>query len=74
MRKIKKVSVLSDSEDEVIVINDKKDSTQSKASKKNESEKPRTAIAPNELFGKKPITRIEETKVSRKLQKVVNII
>lgn len=73
MRKTKKVSVLSDSEDEVIK-DDEKDSTQSKASKKKESEKPRTAIAPNELFGKKPITRIEETKVSRKLQKVVNII
>lgn len=73
MRKTKKVSVLSDSEDDVSVEDDKKDSRQCKASKKNESEKPRTVISPGELFSKKPITRIE-AKVNRKLQKIVNII
>ena len=69
-----KKAILSDSEDEVFVINDEKDSKQSKTSKKNENEKPRKAIPPNELFGKKPITRVEETRVNQKLQKVVNII
>lgn len=49
---------------------DEKDSKQFKASKKNESEKPRKAIPSNELFGKKPITRVEETTVNRKLQKL----
>ncbi|XP_012231846.1 replication factor C subunit 1 [Linepithema humile] len=67
VRKTKKVSALSDSEDEVIILDNKKES---KASKKNVNEKPRKEIAPGELFGKKPITRVEETKVSRKLHKV----
>lgn len=71
VRKKKKVSVLSDSEDDTIV-EDKKDSKPSNASKKNKCEKP--AIPLGELFGKRPITRIEGTKVSQKLQKVVNII
>lgn len=74
VRKKKKVSVLSDSEDDAIMEDDKKVSKQSKTIKKNESEKPRKAISPSELFGKRPITRIEETKVRQKLQKVVNVV
>ncbi|XP_012535848.1 replication factor C subunit 1 [Monomorium pharaonis] len=69
VRKTKKSSILSDSEDEAFVKDDKKNSRQSKASK-NESEKPREAMLPGELFGKKPIMRVEETKVNQKLQKM----
>lgn len=72
VQKTKKASILSDSEDEV--IDSKKDVKKSKTSKKNVNEKPRKEIAPGELFGKKPITRVEETKVSRKLRKLVNIV
>ncbi|XP_020279206.1 replication factor C subunit 1 isoform X2 [Pseudomyrmex gracilis] len=62
-RKTKKTSVLLDSEDEEVVVEyDKKNSKQSKASKKNENEKSRIAISPGDLFKKKPITRIEESK------------
>lgn len=56
-------------------MKDKKESFQnSKEIKKNKREKPRIAIPSSELFGKKPITRVEETKVSQKLLKVVNIV
>lgn len=61
VQKTKKTSILSDSEDDV--------ECDKKASKKNESEKCKV-IPANELFGKKPITRIEETKVYKKLQVV----
>jgi len=57
-----------------MVVDEKKNSRRSKASEKNKSEKPRKAILSDELFGKKPITRIEETKVNRKLHKLVSII
>lgn len=73
-KKSTKVSVLSDSDDDIIVKNSKKDFIKSEASKKNESEKPRKAISSGELFGKRPITRVEETKVRQKLQKLVNIV
>lgn len=74
VRKKKQVFALSDSEDDVIKEDDKKDSKQSMASEKNESKKPRKEISPSKLFDKRPITRIEETKVSRNLQKVVSIL
>lgn len=67
-KKPTKVSVLSDSDDD-IVENNKKDFTKTGANKKNESEKPREIISSSELFGKRPITRVEETKVRQKLQK-----
>lgn len=71
-RKIKK-TVLSDSEDEEIIVKcDEKTSKQSKASEKNRNEKSRIAISPGELFKKKPITRIEESKM-KKLQQIVSI-
>jgi len=73
-KKATKVSVLSDSDDDIIVENSKEDFTKSRANKKNESNKPRKEISSSELFGKKPIMRIEETKVNQKLQKLVNII
>ncbi|XP_011631850.1 replication factor C subunit 1, partial [Pogonomyrmex barbatus] len=69
IRKTKKVSALSDSDDDVIIKNDK-DSNYSKTSNKSKSEKLRKEISFNELFEKKPISRIEETKVNRKLQKM----
>ncbi|CAL1677655.1 unnamed protein product [Lasius platythorax] len=69
-KKSTKVSVLSDSDDDIIVENSKKDFIKPEASKKNESEKPRKAIFSGELFGKRPITRVEETKVRQKLQKL----
>lgn len=69
-----KVSVLSDSDDDIIEKNNKKNFTKSEANKKNESEKPSETISFGELFGKKPIMRVEEEKVSQKLQKLVNII
>ncbi|TGZ37704.1 Uncharacterized protein DBV15_02952 [Temnothorax longispinosus] len=69
VRKTKKVSVLSDSEDDTTIVEIVTKNSQSK-SKKNESQKPCTEVSLSEVFGKKPITRVEETKVSRKLQKV----
>ncbi|XP_011267537.2 replication factor C subunit 1 isoform X2 [Camponotus floridanus] len=69
-KKATKVSVLSDSDDDVIVINSKEDFTKSRANKKNEIKKPRKEISSSELFGKKPIMRIEEAKVNKKLQKL----
>lgn len=54
--------------------NGRKDSKQSKVTKKNANEKPHKVISPGDLFGKKPVMRVEETKASRKLQKVVNIL
>lgn len=73
-KKATKVSVFSDSDDDIIVENSKEDFTKSRANKKNESKKPRKEISSSELFGKKPIMRIEETKVNQKLQKLVDII
>lgn len=73
VRKTKRASALLNSEDEVTAKDDKKDFQQFKASKNNVNKKPREEVAPSELFGRKPITRVEETKVSRKLQKVVTI-
>ncbi|XP_029165981.1 replication factor C subunit 1 isoform X2 [Nylanderia fulva] len=67
-KKPTKVSVLSDSDDDIVEI--KKDFAKTAASKKNESEKPREAISTNELFGKRPVTRVEETKVKQKLLKL----
>lgn len=72
-KKPTKVSVLSDSDDDIVEIN-RKDFTKAGASKKNESEKPREVISSSELFSKRPITRVEETKVRQKLQKLVIII
>ncbi|XP_071562880.1 replication factor C subunit 1 isoform X1 [Temnothorax nylanderi] len=69
VRKTKKVSVLSDSEDDTTIVEIVTKNSQSK-SKKNESQKPCTEVSLSEVFGKKPITRVEETKVSRKLRKV----
>ncbi|XP_011874559.1 PREDICTED: replication factor C subunit 1 isoform X2 [Vollenhovia emeryi] len=69
VRKTKKASILSDSDDDIVVY-DKKDNRQPEASKKNESEKPLAAISADEFFGKKPITRVDDTKVDQKLQKV----
>lgn len=68
-KKPTKVSVLSDSDDDIVEIN-RKDFTKAGASKKNESEKPREVISSSELFSKRPITRVEETKVRQKLQKL----
>lgn len=73
-KKATKISVLSDSEDDIIVENSKEDFKKSRASKKNEIKKPYKEISSSELFGKKPIMRIEEAKVNQKLQKLVNII
>ncbi|KAL0125553.1 hypothetical protein PUN28_004575 [Cardiocondyla obscurior] len=71
VQKKKKVSVLSDSEDEVIFVeNNKPDSKQCETNKKSVIEKPRIEIPSSELFSKKPIARVEETKVNQKLQKV----
>ncbi|RLU25150.1 hypothetical protein DMN91_003242 [Ooceraea biroi] len=70
VQKIKKVSALSDSEDdEEIVRKDQKHSKQSKANKEKENGKQCQEISSSDIFGKKPITRVEETKVSWKLQK-----
>ncbi|KAG5345632.1 RFC1 factor, partial [Acromyrmex heyeri] len=69
--KRKKSSILSDSEDEERVVrDDKKDSSNPTANKKSKSKEPCKAVPVTELFGKKPIMRVEETKVNRKLQKV----
>lgn len=65
---------MSDSDDDIIVENSKKDFTELGAIKKYKIEKPRKEISSSELFGKKPIMRVEETKVRQKLQKLVNII
>ncbi|XP_070166241.1 replication factor C subunit 1 isoform X2 [Polyergus mexicanus] len=59
-KKTTKVSVLSDSDDDTTVKNNKKELTKSETSKKNESE----TISFGELFGKRPIMRVEETKES----------
>ncbi|XP_018342281.1 PREDICTED: replication factor C subunit 1 isoform X1 [Trachymyrmex septentrionalis] len=69
--KRKKSSILSDSEDEErIVRDDKKDSSNPTANKKSKSKESRKAVPFTELFDKKPIMRVEETKMNRKLQKV----
>ncbi|XP_018357397.1 PREDICTED: replication factor C subunit 1 isoform X2 [Trachymyrmex cornetzi] len=69
--KRKKSSILSDSEDEErFVRDDKKDSSDFTANKKSKSKESCKAIPLTELFGKKPIMRVEEAKVNRKLQKV----
>jgi len=74
IRKTKR-AVLSDSEDDAEIIEkNKKCSKLSEASKKKENGKQLQEISPDSIFQKKPIVRIEETKVSRKLQKEVNII
>ncbi|XP_018403558.1 PREDICTED: replication factor C subunit 1 isoform X2 [Cyphomyrmex costatus] len=66
-----KSSILSDSEDEVVILKDnKKESSPSIASKKNKGKDSSKAVPFNELFSKKPITRVEEAKVIQKLQKV----
>lgn len=62
--------ILSDSEDDV---NDKEDSKQSKTSNTNGNKELRKVVSPGDLFGKKPITRVEEAKV-KKLQKIVSIV
>lgn len=72
-KKATKVSVLSDSDDDIVVENSKED-LKSKTNKKNEIKKPRKEISSSELFGKRPIMRVEEPKVNKKLQKLVNII
>ncbi|XP_032689501.1 replication factor C subunit 1 isoform X2 [Odontomachus brunneus] len=65
LQKTKKTSILSDSEDDMII--DKEDPKQSKTNGNKESLK---AVSSNDLFGKKPIIRIEETKVNSKLLKM----
>lgn len=72
--KSKRTVVLSDSEDE-------EKNSKSEASKKNKnspgdinaSKTSRTAISSGELFKKKPITRIEESKMKKLQQKVSTI-
>lgn len=56
------------------MINDKEDCKQSKASKTDESKNSHKPVSSGNLFSKKPVTRIEETKVDRKLHKMVNIL
>jgi len=74
VRKTKR-AVLSDSEDDAeIVKKNKKCSNLSEASKKKENGKQPQEISPDNIFQKKPILRIEEIKMSQKLQKEVNII
>lgn len=51
-----------------------KEDKQSKKNKINESKGSLKAISSSDLFGKKPVTRIEDTKVSSQLLKMVNII
>ncbi|XP_050464112.1 replication factor C subunit 1 isoform X1 [Cataglyphis hispanica] len=69
-KKMTKVSILSDSDDDIIEKNNKNNFTKSEANKKNESEKPSETISFSELFGKRPIMRVEDEKVSQKLQKL----
>ncbi|EFN78410.1 replication factor C subunit 1 [Harpegnathos saltator] len=66
LQKIKKTVILSDSEDDMI-----NDSKQPEANKTNgNKESLKKIVSPSELFSKKPITRVEETKVNKKLQKM----
>ncbi|XP_072757331.1 replication factor C subunit 1 isoform X2 [Anoplolepis gracilipes] len=69
-KKPTKVSALSDSDDDIIVEKSKKDLTKSGENEKKEKEKPRKKISSSELFGKRPIMRVEEAKVRQKLQKL----
>ncbi|KAH0946169.1 hypothetical protein HN011_006968 [Eciton burchellii] len=69
IRKTKR-AILSDSEDDAeIVEKNKKCSKLSEASKKKENGKQPQEISPDSIFQKKPIVRIEETKINRKLRK-----
>lgn len=75
VQKTKKTFILSDSEDDTkIAEKDKQRSVQSKPSRESGNGKERQEISSDNIFGKKPITRIEEAKANRKLQKLVNII
>lgn len=74
VQKTKTISVLSDSEDDTEIIKrDKKHSKGSKASEKKENGKQHQEISSDNIFEKKPLVRIEATKVKQKLQKVVNM-
>lgn len=50
------------------------DSKQSKASKTNINKESFKAVSPGDLFCKKPVSRVEETKVDKKLHKIVSIL
>lgn len=74
VQRTKTISALSDSEDDTENIKkEKKHSKGSKASEKKENGKQRQEISSDNIFEKKPLVRIEETKVRQKLQKAVNM-
>lgn len=70
VQKPKKSSILSESEDDdTEIVKKDKHANRSKASKEPENGKQRQEISSSDIFGKKPIKRVEGTTVNRKLQK-----